>query len=151
MKKLITVVLILALLLLSASLADLPDVSGLSYDELLALRDLVNDAILASPENDKIELVPGVWAVGVDFPAGTWLVSPLDNQIMHLWYGDKLNDSGTNAGFGWDSVNGYNKTLSTKKAKDGSWKDPDYPHFVKITMLEGWYIINGGTVVLTHP
>ena len=151
MKKLISFFLIIALLLPAAALSDLFDISGLSYDELLALRDVVNEAILSSSENETIKLDPGVWAVGIDFPAGVWLVSPLDNQFMHLWYGDKLNDSGTNAGLGWDSVNGYNKMLSTKKAKDGSWKDPDYPHFVKITMREGWYIINGGTVVLTRP
>ena len=151
MKRLSIVLIAAVLLLPAAAFADLPDISDLSYDELIQLRDMVNSAILNSSENQKIELDPGLWAVGVDIPAGTWLVTPVDNQYMNLWYGDKLNDSGTSAGYGWDSINGYNKTLSTKKNRDGSWQDPEKPHFVKLTMCEGWYLLNNGTVILTQP
>lgn len=143
-------VFLLAILLPVFSFADLPDISNLSYDELLLLRDQVNDAIMNSADHQQIELPPGLWAVGIDFPAGTWLVTPLDDQYMNLWYGDKLNDSKTDAGYGWDSINGYNKTMSTKKKKDGSWKDPDYPHSVVIKMSEGWFLKNNGTVILTR-
>ena len=149
MKKLIAITLILTLLLPTAALADLPDISGLSYDELVALRDKIDIAIMESEEHLEIELPPGLWSVGVDFPAGCWLVTPADNQYLNLWYGDVLNESKTGAGWGWDSVNGYNNTMSTKKNRDGSWKDPDYPHFVTIRMQDGWYLKNAGTVILT--
>ena len=149
MKKIITVVLILSLLLPAAALADLPDISGLSYEELLSLRDEVNLAIMSSDEHQEIILPPGLWAVGKDIPAGRWLVTPLDGQYMNLWYGDVVNESGTNAGYGWDNINGYNKSMSTKKNKDGTWKDIDCPHSVIIKMQEGWYLKNAGTVVLT--
>lgn len=133
----------------AVSLADLPDLSGLSLDELLELRSLVDVTIKSAEGYQEIELPPGLWAVGVDFPAGTWLVTPLDDQYLNLWYGDVLNESGTDAGAGWDGYNGYNHSFSTKKKKDGSWKDPDYPHFVTLTMKAGWYFKNGGTVILT--
>ena len=147
-KKCIALLLVVVLLPVF-SLADLPDISGLSYDELLQLRDQVNLAIMNSPEYQEITLPVGLWTVGVDIPAGTWLITPLDGQYLNLWYGDVLNESGTDAGYGWDWVNGYNKTMSTRKNKDGSWKDPDKPHSVTITMKEGWYLRTGGAVVLT--
>lgn len=149
MKKLLAVVLIIALFLPASVLADIPDISGLSYDELLQLRDQVNIAIMNSPEYQEITLPVGLWTVGVDFPAGTWLITPLDNQYFNLWYGDVLNESGTDGGYGWDWINGYNQTMSTKKNNDGTWKDPNKPHFVTITMKEGWYLKTGGTVILT--
>ena len=149
MKKLLCIALIFALLLPCSGLADLPDISGLSYDELLQLREQIEIAIMNFIEQQEIFLPVGLWTVGVDFPAGTWLVTPLDNQYFNLWYGDVLNESGTDAGYGWDWVNGYNQTMSTKKKKDGSWKNPDMPHSVIITMKEGWYLKNSGAVVLT--
>lgn len=149
MKKLITIILILALLLPAAALADLPDISGLTLDELIQLREMVDEAILASSEYEQIELAPGFWKVGVSFPAGYWTVTPADGQYMNLWYGDVANESETAPGYGWDSVNGYNNTMSTKKNKDGSWKDQDMPHWADINMKEGWYLKNAGTVTLT--
>ena len=149
MKKLIVAILMLALLLPAAALADLPDISGLSHEELLELRDAVSIELKKYEADQRITLDPGIWAIGKDIPSGRWLITPADDQYMNLWYGDVLNESGTNAGYGWDSVNGYNKTMSTKKKKDGSWKDPDYPHSVIINMKEGWYLNNAGTITLT--
>lgn len=149
MKKLFALALALLILLSSSALADLPDISGLSLDELLRLRELVDTAIMNSSDYQEISLPAGLWTVGVDFPAGTWLITPLDDQYMALWYGDVLNESGTDAGYGWDIVNGYNDGLSTKKDKNGEWKNPNDPHFVTITMKDGWYLKIGGSVVLT--
>lgn len=149
MKKLFCLLLVSVLVLPVFALADIPDISGLSYDELLQLREQVDIAIMNSAEHQEISLPVGLWAVGVDFPAGTWLVTPLDNQYLNLWYGDVLNEAGTEPGYGWDWVNGYNKTMSTKKKKDGSWRDSDMPHSVTLTMKEGWYLKNSGAVVLT--
>ena len=149
MKKLLAIILILAVLLPAAALADLPDISGLTLDELIQLRDMVNKAIFASEGYKQVEVPPGFWKIGADIPAGYWTISPVDGQYMNLWYGDKANDSETDAGWGWDGVNGYNKTLSTRKNKDGSWKDSDKPHWADINMKEGWYLKNAGTVILT--
>jgi hypothetical protein len=149
MKKLITIILILAMLLPAAALADLPDISGLTFDELIQLREQVNAAIVASPEFKQVEVPPGFWKIGVDIPAGYWTITPVDGQYMNLWYGDVANESESDAGWGWDSVNGYNKTLSTKKKKDGTWEDPDKPHWANINMKEGWYLKNSGTVIIT--
>jgi len=148
MKRLVTFI-VLLLFVPVVSFADVPDISLLTLEELLVLRDNVNAAIMNSSDYQEIELPVGLWTVGIDFPAGTWLVTPLDDQYLNLWYGDVLNESGTDAGYGWDGINGYTHSFSTKKKKDGSWKDPDYPHFITLTMKEGWYFKNGGTVILT--
>lgn len=72
MKKLITVILILALLLPAAVLADLPDISGLTDEELLHL-DWQIQAILYEHQLDDGVLVPqGTYVVGADIPAGEY-------------------------------------------------------------------------------
>lgn len=148
MKKLFC--LLIALLFVPlVSFADLPDISGLSYDELIELREKINLAIWNCSEWQEVEVPAGVWEVGVDIPAGKWTITPVGPQYMNLWYGDKLNASGTDAGYGWDSVNGYNELLSTKTNKDGSWKDPSYPHYAILTLKDGWFVRNAGTVTFT--
>ena len=151
MKKLFIFLLILAMVPIIA-LADLPDISGLTYDELVELKNQINLAMWSSSEWQEVEVPIGLWEIGKDIPAGTWRITPIENtNSMHLWYGDVLNESGTDAGYGWDYVNGYNGVLSTKKNKDGSWKYPDDPHFVERPLKEGWYVKNNGPVIFTPP
>ena len=74
MKKLITIVLAVALILPAAALADLPDISGLSYDELVELKNQINIAMWNSQEWQEVSVPPGVWEIGKDIPAGHWLL-----------------------------------------------------------------------------
>ena len=150
MKKFFTFILILAMVPIIA-LADLPDISGLTYDELVELKNQINLAMWNSSEWQEVEVPIGLWEIGKDIPAGTWRITPVGNVYMNLWYGDVLNENGTNAGYGWDSVNGYNDVLSTKQNRDGSWKDTDDPHYVELKLQDGWYIKNSATVIFTPP
>ena len=77
MKKLITLLLIAALLLPAAALADLPDISNLSFEELVQLKDQINLAIWNSQEWQEVTIPPGVYEIGVDIPAGHWSVRPV--------------------------------------------------------------------------
>lgn len=131
------------------SLADLPDLSGLSYDELVQLREQVNLAIWQCPEWKNVEVSSGVYEIGKDIPSGYWTITPAPNSYMAFWYGNKLNASGTDAGYGWDTVNGFNGILSTRKNKDGSWKHPDERHQLDIVLEDGWYIRFEGTIYFT--
>ena len=54
MKKLLTIILILALAVPAAAFADLPDISNLSYDELIQLKDSINLAICNSQEWQEV-------------------------------------------------------------------------------------------------
>ena len=69
MKKVITILITLALILsLSVSaLADF-DLSGLSFEELVALKDQINLAIWNSEKWQEVEVPHGVWLVGEDIP-----------------------------------------------------------------------------------
>lgn len=72
MKKLITLLLILALALPAGAMADLPDISGLTDEELLQL-DWKIQAILFDHQLEDGVLVPaGVYVVGTDIPAGEY-------------------------------------------------------------------------------
>lgn len=59
--------------------ADNFDLSGLSFDELVALKDQINLAIWNSQEWQEVTVPQGVWKVGEDIPAGTWTVTCADS------------------------------------------------------------------------
>ena len=122
------------------SIADLPDISALSYDELVHLRDQINLAIWNSEEWQEVTVPVGIWKIGEDIPAGHWTITPIPDTYCSFWYGDIINESGTDVGYGWDIVNGYNASMSTRVNKDGTWKDPERPHRVDIVLKDGWYI-----------
>ena len=148
MKKLLIVTLIAALILPALAVADLPDISGLSYNELVQLKDKINLAMWNSQEWQEVEVPTGIWEIGADIPAGHWTVTPKD-CIISFWYGDKLNDTKTDVGKGWDYNKGVAITLNGRVNKDGSWKYPDDQHSVSIEMQEGMYIKTNGPVIFT--
>ena len=148
MKKLFCLLIVLLFVPL-VSFADVPDISGLTFDELVELREKINLAIWNCSEWQEVVVPAGLWQVGVDIPSGKWTITPVGAQYISFWYGDKINDSGTDAGYGWDFVNGYNSCLSTKKNKDGTWKDPGDPHSVTLILKEGWFVKNAGDVIFT--
>lgn len=93
MKRLVCVVLLLSLLALPVC-AEV-DLSGLSYDELVALKDRINLAIWASAEWQEVTVPQGVWEVGVDIPAGYWTITAAEGLKAHVCWGDKLNGAKT--------------------------------------------------------
>ena len=72
MKKL-SALLIFCLLFALPALADV-DLSGMTYDELVALKDQINLAIWNSEEWQEVTVPQGRWIVGEDIPAGTWVI-----------------------------------------------------------------------------
>lgn len=93
MKKfliLLTTLCLLPALVLAAEI----DLSGMSFDELVALRDQINLAIWESAEWEEVTVPQGVWKVGVDIPAGHWTIKPADGAFCYIKYGDVLDASG---------------------------------------------------------
>ena len=70
MKKLITLLLILALAMPTLALADLPDISGLTTEELLHLDWAIQDILFERTLEDGVLLPAGTYVVGADMPAG---------------------------------------------------------------------------------
>jgi hypothetical protein len=94
MKKLITLILILALFLPAAALADV-DLTGMTYEELVKLKDQINLAIWNSQEWQEVTVPPGVYEIGVDIPAGHWSVRPFEGcGPAYVIYASGVQDQG---------------------------------------------------------
>ena len=72
------------------------DLSGLSFDELVALKDQINRAIWDSDQWQEVEVPQGVWEVGPDIPAGKWTILPKPYAATSIKIGNETKDGGTN-------------------------------------------------------
>lgn len=95
MKKLLSFSLIVALLLPAASFADLPDLSGLSFDELAQLIRATKWALWSCPEWKEVEVPAGVYKIGEDIPAGRWSIQVSSGDYSYYAYGSKTDRTGT--------------------------------------------------------
>ena len=96
MKKVMTICMTLALVLAlaPAAFADV-DLSGMSFDELVALKDQINLAIWNSAEWQEVEVPQVVWEVGADIPAGKWTINAIPGGNVYVKVGNELKDGGT--------------------------------------------------------
>jgi hypothetical protein len=92
MKKFLAVLLILILTVAHA--VSEVDLSGMSFDELVALREQLNLAIWNSQEWQEVEIPAGVWTIGKDIPAGHWKVSVPEKEYTQVYYCKKLDETG---------------------------------------------------------
>ena len=75
--------------------AEVFDLSGMSYDELIALKEQINLAIWNSAEWEEVEVPQGVYQVGVDIPAGHWTLKCADKWFWSvISWGESLSESG---------------------------------------------------------
>jgi len=147
MKKLIAMILILTLLVPAAVHADLPDISGLSFDELLQLKEKINLAMFECEEWQEVTVPAGVWEIGIDIPEGHWTIRlAVEDQLTNIVYTDLLDEVGKDVGYGWK---GWHGSICNKRKKDGTLKWPEYPEEVDIDMKAGNYFINNVPVVFT--
>lgn len=138
MKKLIALLLILVLVPV-ASMADLPDISGLSFDELIQLREQLNLAIWNSAEWKEVTVPIGVWKVGEDIPQGKWTIRG-ENGYTYIQYCSELDSNGREG-----SVSGrvyYSEIIDI---------DSDLsPDSIDLDMYKGLYfIVKSGKAVFT--
>lgn len=94
MRRFLSVLLALLLLAPAALAADPIDLSDMSFDDLVALREQVNLAIWNSQEWQEVTVPAGTWEIGKDIPAGHWTLTPMDNRICYLIYTSELDSSG---------------------------------------------------------
>lgn len=82
MKKLLLVALV-ACLLFSCAAADGVDLSAMSFDDLVSLRNAVTAELMARPEWQRVQVPAGRWIIGEDIPAGYYAISaPSDLAIV---------------------------------------------------------------------
>ena len=147
MKKLLSLILALVLLLPFSAFADLPDISNLTYYELVALKDQINLAMWNSQEWQEVTVPQGVWVVGEDIPIAHWTIS-LSPSASAKWasieYCDLLNEAGTDAGNQfYCNIYDYLNV--------GSSDNDRYPQTIHIDLKPGTYIIIGNAPVVFTP
>lgn len=135
-----------ALLLFSfPASADLPDLSGLSFDELIVLREQLNAAIWSSQDWQEVTVPAGTYQIGVDIPAGHWSLRTVasEHELFNVYYFDKLDRTGTTPGFG--STSAFLELGSPGFSAFGEVN----PETLDLDMKDGWYLFLGGAVVFT--
>lgn len=95
MKKIFLAIVIMMLCIQPALAASGIDISGLSFDELLELKEQINLAIWASEGWQKVTVPAGAYKVGRDIPAGHWTITPVDGQTARVYWGSSLDESKT--------------------------------------------------------
>ena len=150
MKKILAVVLAVAALMALPLLASAEekakiDLSGMSYDELVALKDQINLAIWKSDEWQEVEVPQGVWKVGEDIPAGHWTIKPMEGLKTDITVGTELKDGGT-------EVKITSKTIFESIYSPSFWvytENQDVTEWT-IEIEDGMYIeVSSGTAIFT--
>ena len=90
MKKLITLLLIAVLLLPAAALADLPDISGLTHNELIELNHRIQMRLFSEKLMNGVNIPVGRYTVGEDIPAGSYRVAiSAENGLIVIYSPDE--------------------------------------------------------------
>ena len=77
MKKTISILLVILILFPCFSLADLPDISELSVEELIELNHQIQFRLFSENLINGVEVPSGVYIVGEDIPEGTYRLEVL--------------------------------------------------------------------------
>ena len=147
MKKILSAVLVL-MLLIPTAMAEV-DLSALSFDELVALRQQVNKEITTRPEWKEVTVPAGLWKVGEDIPAGKWTISAAPGSWPWVTIGDALNALGTEVDELSSIISSYDPLMS----KTHSFYEQlhgQYPESFVATLTEGLYVyIQNGTTIFS--
>ena len=92
MKKLF-IILIAVLSICPALVSAEVDLSGMSFDELVSLRNQINYALMETDEWEEVTVPCGTWKVGEVIPAGKWTITAVDGAYVGIEYGSTLDES----------------------------------------------------------
>lgn len=92
MKKIICILLLVCMTTFAA--AESVDLSGMTFDELVALKEKINLAIWECQEWQEVTVPEGLYVVGEDIPEGTWTIKAATAHFTAIKFGDKLEPNG---------------------------------------------------------
>lgn len=144
MKKVLAILIALALILsLSASALAEFDLSGLSFEELVALKDQINLAIWNSEEWQEVEVPHGIWLVGEDIPAGKWTITAGDKCSLRFYLGGKPTASGA-------ELENYDNWWRLKSTSYKFFDESTDLSSLDLDLSDGTYLwIDEGSVIFT--
>lgn len=135
MKKLALFLLVFTLMIAPA-LAEV-DLSGMSYDELVAIKDQINLAIWQSDTWQEVEVPQGIWIVGEDIPVGKWTIRHTDGvQTTKVVWSDAIDASGASL-----SYNGDLYETEWLYDPDNKYYDKGNPTEVTWDLKDGQYLM----------
>lgn len=141
MRHFLSVLLALLLLAPAALAADPVDLSALTFDELVALREQLNLAIWNSQEWQEVTVPAGTWEIGKDIPAGHWSIRAAgDRDINSVAYHDLVDETGHGVAPGWSGWNGLLTGPDCRNQEHSS---------VDLDMAEGMFFTCGKPVIFT--
>lgn len=144
MKKLLSLLLAVLLLFAGSAAADPVDLSGMTFDQLVALRDQLNLAIWNSQEWQEVTVPAGVWIVGEDIPAGHWSIRIAGKQDLgNVSYFNIIDEMGKSAG------RGSQLFIETIASPGLSAFGEVNAETVDIDMKDGWYFKCATAVIFT--
>ena len=94
MKKILSILLVFSILISGFAFAEGIDLSALSFDELIQLREQIAKELTTRPEWKEVTVTQGVWEVGVDIPAGHWSISAANSASSKVIIGTALDSTG---------------------------------------------------------
>lgn len=129
-----------------ATTASSIDLSTMTYDELVALKDRINLAMWQSDEWQEVTVPQGVWEVGVDIPAGHWTIKT-NASMANITITDALDESGKDADI-WTSDVYYSETVHSE---DYMFFDAESDRAeIDFELVKGMYvIIDYGSAIFT--
>lgn len=130
------------------SLADLPDISGLSFDELVELRGSIDLAIWNSKEWQQVKVPAGTYAVGTDIPAGHWTIRAPEGDAVNLEYFLHLDSTGK-----MPDPNVYDDFFAVLLADpEGYMASVSDSYQTDLDLRPGWYIrLSMGDYAIFEP
>ena len=143
MKKLLSLLVLAALLLSVPASADV-DLSGMSFNELVALREQVNLALWATEEWQEVTVPAGTYEIGKDIPAGYWTITPVPGEMANISWGPKLEEGGTRV----DYMTNYGDQVIV--AEGSPYAEYSTVYSVSWNLTEGSYhVIDMASVIFT--
>lgn len=137
MKKLLCILsaLAIALSLAVPAAAENIDLTALSWEELLELKEKITLEQMSRDEWQEVEVPQGVYVVGEDIPAGKWTVRCKTGSRLRLAWSKALDESGHDIDFYvvHDIAHLTNPEYEYYKAGD----DVEYT----FEAIEGYYIV----------
>jgi len=147
-KRIVAGLMAVALLLGGTAFADV-DLSGMSYDELVALKDQINKAIWESEEWQEVTVPQGVYEVGKDIPVGHWVITPVDGVYSNIKWGRELDQSGTQIEESMNGRSHYDYAIICSKTYKHYDEGEDKTE-LELQAVDGMFIsIESGDVVFT--
>lgn len=135
-----------ATLLFSHALAAV-DLSSMTLEELIALRQQIGLEIASRPEVKAVTVPVGVWEIGKDIPAGHWTITMEKGHAFPfsgITYCDALDETGKSAEWSLDGI--FYSAQLTLPGSDYAYAQES----IDLDMKSGMYfIVDYSPVVLT--